>query len=369
MAQTEYLSPLSLLDDTGRPQNFGWSKQPGFFYDPALVYAPRHRITESDRYIVHSPTHLIVFEIRDDGWLGYMGISVISMREKKRSTQTFKTFFPLGAYELPTSSVTGSVRWRRKKTHLDFISMEDGVKIIKAEVPKFGHNRSLRGELVLSEPEPPPEPSGEPPAGEPPAGELPAGEIPHAGPSQSLVTNQAWLSEKNAFRYTRCSPWYTVEGVIQFGSSEIIFTKGNGWGIFDWNRGARPKTDIRYWAAACGMSGGRQLSFCAGYSWADFSHGTENGFFIDGQLHKLDRITFHIPLDWLSPWRFSSNDSRLEMTFYPHQERIDRYGLFFYNSSRRQIFGFFSGRMRLDDGSAIEFQNLTGFAERGRVQF
>ena len=360
MAQTEISSPLSVLDDMGQPQNFGWSRQPRFFYDPALIYAPRHRVTESDRYIVHSPTHLVVFEIRDDGWLGHMGISVISMRDKKRSTQTFKTFFPLGSYELPTSSVTGSVRWRRKKTHLDFISMEGGVKIIKADIPKFGHNRSLRGELVLSEPENPPDPD---------VSSL-NGESSPAEPSQSLVTNQSWRNEKNAFRYSRCSPWYTAEGVIQFGSSEIIFTRGNGWGIFDWNRGARPRADIRYWAAACGMSGGRQLSFCAGYSWADFSHGTENGFFIDGQLHKLDQVTFHIPLyDWFSPWRFTSNDNRLEMTFYPHQERIDRHRLFFYISSRRQIFGFFSGRMELDSGSVIEFQNLTGFAEHGRMQF
>ena len=99
MPQNEIFSPLSLLDDKGQPQNFGWSKQAHFFYDPALSYAPRHKITESDRYIVFSPTHMIVFEIRDDGWLGYMGISVTSLREKKRSTQTFNSFMPLGTYK------------------------------------------------------------------------------------------------------------------------------------------------------------------------------------------------------------------------------------------------------------------------------
>jgi hypothetical protein len=158
--------------------------------------------------------------------------------------------------------------------------------------------------------------------------------------------------------------------VIQFGTTEIFFTKGNGWGIFDWSRGVRPSADIRYWAAACGVSGGRQLSFCAGYSRADFSYGTENGFFVEGVLHKLDQITFHIPLsNWLSPWRFTSNDNRIEMTFYPHQERIDRRSLFFHTSTRRQVFGFFSGRVQLDDGSILEFQNLTGFAERGKMKY
>jgi hypothetical protein len=343
MPQYEITRPLSVLDDLGCPINFGWSRQPGFFYDPVLAAAPRHRITEYDRYIVHSPTHMVVFEIRDDGWFGYTGISVISLRDKKRSTQLFSSIIPLGAYQMPTGSETGSVRWRRKKTHLDFISMSGGTRIIKADIPKYGHlNRRLRGALVLSEPASP----------------------------HSLITNQSWRGEKCAFKYSRCSPWYTVEGVIQFGSSEIIFTKGNGWGIFDWNRIARPRADIRYWAAACGMSDGRQLSLCIGYNLADFSKGTENGFFVDGKLHKLDQVTFHIPMsNWLSAWRFTSNDNRLEMTFSPHQERIDRKSLFFHYFTRRQVFGFFSGRVRLDDGTDIEFQNLTGFAERSKMRF
>jgi hypothetical protein len=284
---------------------------------------------------------MVIFDIKDDGYLGYMGISVISLRDKTRSTQTFSALFPLGAYELPTSSAAGSVRWRKKKTHLDFISMDNGVKIIKADIPKFGRHRSLKGALVLME----------------------------SAASQSLVTNQSWRNEKKAFRYARCSPNYFVEGVIQFGSSEIIFTRGNGWGILDWSRCVRPKADIRYWAAACGMINGKLLSFCAGYSWADFSLGTENGFFVDGVLHKLDQVTFHIPMsNWLSPWRFTSNDSRLEMTFYPHQERIERKRLFFYNSTRRQVCGFFSGKALLDDGSTVEFQNLTGFIERSKMR-
>ncbi|MDR0301187.1 MAG: DUF2804 domain-containing protein [Treponema sp.] len=343
MPQNEISTPVSVLDSNGQPHNFGWSRQPIFFYDPVMSAAPRRMITEADRYIIQSPTHLIVFEIRDDSYLGYVGITVISLRDKKRSTQTYKTLFPMGAYYLPTGSATGSVKWHNKKSHLDFICMEGGIRLIKTDIPKWGRqHRSLRGALVLSEP----------------------------GDPQSLVTNQPWRGENNSFRYARCSPWYTVEGVIQFGSAEIVFTKGNAWGIFDWSRSVRPKADIRYWAAACGTIEGRQLSFSVGYSWADSSQGTENGFFVDGKLHKLDQVTFHIPpSDWLSPWRFTSNDNRLEMTFTPHQERIERRNLFFHNSTRRQVCGFFSGKVQLDDGSAIEFQHLAGLAERSKTRF
>jgi hypothetical protein len=179
-----------------------------------------------------------------------------------------------------------------------------------------------------------------------------------------------WRREKNSFRCSRRSPWYTVEGVIQFGSSELVFTRGNAWGIFDWNRGVRPRSDLRFWAAGCGTSGSRQLGFTVGYGSEDSSQGTENAFFVNGKLHKLDQVTFHItPADWLLPWRFTSNDGRLEMTFAPNQERVEWTGLVFYSMNRRQICGRFSGRVTLDDGSEVEFREMIGFAERVKTSF
>jgi len=342
MPPNEIQGPLSLLDDQGQPHNFGWSKHAFYSYEPALIYASRFRFSQSDRYIIYSPTHMIVFEIRNDGGLGHMGISVISLRDKKRSTQAFKKWLPLGSFEMPNTSVSGNIRWKQKKMHLDFVCMESGARIIKMDIPKFGRHRSLRGALVLTS----------------------------FKESESLVTNQPYRNDKNSFRYSCCAPWLFAEGVIQLGGSEIFFTRGNAWGILDWNRSARPKSDIRYWAAACGNSHGSQLSFCVGYSQNDSSFGTENAFFIDGKMFKLDQVTFHIPLsNWLSPWRFTSNDNRLEMAFTPHQERTDRRSLFLYSSTRRQVCGSFSGKVVLDDEIVIEFNNLTGFAERSKIRY
>jgi hypothetical protein len=280
MPYNEVQSAVSVLDEQGAPQNFGWARQPHFFYDPALVWAPRRKLSESDRYIVYNPTHMVIFEVRDDGYLGYMGVTVVSLKEKKRSTQVFQTLFPLGTYEMPPGSLSGAVQKRKKKTLLDFVPMESKARIIRVDIPKFGR-RSLRGELVLTEP-------------------------PMA---ESLVSNLPWWANGNAFRYSRRSPVFMVEGVIQFGRTEIIFSGGNAWGILDWNRGIRPRTDINYWACACGSANGQLIGFSVGHGLIDSSAGTENAFFVDGRLHKLDQVTFHIPpANWLSPWHFSSND-------------------------------------------------------------
>jgi hypothetical protein len=340
--QNEIPSAVSVLTDTGEPQNFGWSRDPDFFYDSALVWAPRRKLSEADRYIVFNPTHMLIFEIRDDGYLGHTGITIVSLKEKKRSTQTFQTFLPLGSYEMPPGSQSGAIRYRHKNAELDFIPMGNGARIIKVDIPKFGHNYSMRGELVLTEP----------------------------ACAESLVCNLPWRNNKSAFRYSRNSPWYAVEGVIQYGSAQIIFSGGNAWGIFDWNRGVRPRADIHYWASACGSSNGHLVGFSIGHGLIDSAVCTENAFFIDGKLHKLDLVTFHIPpSNWLTPWRFTSNDSRLEMVFTPQQLRVDRRRAFIHTVARRQVCGSFSGKVVLDDGAEMDFHNITGFAERCRSRF
>jgi hypothetical protein len=342
MAQKEITGRVPVLDEMGKPVNFGWSRSSSFLYDPVLIRSPRRHVCESDRYVFFSPTHLVILEILDDGYLGYMGMSVVSLKDKKRSTQTFVIPFPLGSFELPRDSDSGTIRIESKKAVLTFSAMEGGARIIKADIPRFGHNRSIRGEVVFT---PPPE-------------------------SESLFTNMPWRGERTAFCLSRRSPWYNAEGVIQFGSQELVFTRGKAWGIFDWNRGIRPRGDVRFWAAGCGQSGGRQAAFNAGYNSADSAAGTENAFFVNGRLHKLDQVTFHIsPSNWLLPWHFTSNDNRLEMIFAPHQERAENHQMFFHYLKRRQVCGFFSGKVILDDGSEFEFQNITGFAERRKTRF
>jgi hypothetical protein len=156
---------------------------------------------------------------------------------------------------------------------------------------------------------------------------------------------------------------------MQIGTTDTAFTEGNAWGIFEWSRGVRPDTDISYWATASGISAGKQIGLNVGYDSADSKQGTENAFFVDGKLHKLDQVTFHIsPANWQLPWRFTSNDNRLEMTFSPEMEWEESRRMFLYAVRRRQLYGSFSGKVALEDGSVIEFK-ITGFAERKKTRF
>ncbi|MCL2832741.1 MAG: DUF2804 domain-containing protein [Treponema sp.] len=342
MEQKEIITVVPVLNESGTPDNFGWARFPAFAYDPAQVLAPRRAMYESDRYVIFSPSHMLITEIMDYGYVGYAEISIVSLKDKNRYTQNWNVPFPLGCFELPRSSEEGQVRIQTKKYFFNFAPMENGVRIVKLDIPRFGHHKSLRGELVLTP--------------------LPGAE--------TLAINMPWREKKLAFRCACCTPAYRAEGVILYGTQELIFGSGNSWGIFDWNRGVKPRSDVHVLASACGKSEEHQAGFIVGYNSTDSAFNTENAFFLDGKIHKLDQVTFQIsPSSWLLPWHFTSNDGRLEMVFTPHQEMADRMNLFFSYIRRRQVFGTFAGKVILDDGSGYEFKNITGFAERIKTRF
>jgi len=344
MAGGEITEKQPVMDVFGRPVNLGWARYPLFEYNPPLIGgAVRSRLTQADRYIVFTASHLITFEVMDGGYLGHIGVSIFSVKDQRRSTHTVDSFFSLGRFNMPDNSDAGSIKIREKQTIVDFVVMGGGARIIRLDFPRLGYRRHIRGELVLSQPFP---------------------------DAQSIVAVSSWRREKYAHRCFRCSPWFIAEGVIQFGTSEIYFTRDKAWAIYEWKREARPKRDIRYWAAACGIIDGRLVGFNIGYSSADSGSGTENAFFLDGIIHKLDQVTFHIPpVDWLEEWKFTSNDKRLEMTFTPSQERTEHRSILFHSVKCRQVCGTFSGRVILDDGSPLAFWNITGFAERRKTRF
>ncbi|MCL2233792.1 MAG: DUF2804 domain-containing protein [Treponema sp.] len=343
MTQTEITEPVSILGETGRPQNFGWARSPVFTYNPSLLNAARRKKSESDRYILFSPTHAVLLEIFDDGYLGYLCISVIYLKDRKKSfVKTLVTPFSLGAFDLPYDSNSGSVKFKQKKALVNFACMEEGVRLIKVDIPNFGpRHESIVGQVVLT---------------------------PLEG-AESLVTHMSWRENAEAFSCSRRSPGYFAEGVIQFGISEFVFTRGDGWGIFDWCRGVRPRSDLRFWAAASGQTGDHHAGFSVGHCLADSSLGTENAFFLDGKIHKLNQISFPASLDRYKPSRFTSSDNRLEMTFTPLYEQEENHQMFFYSLKRRQLFGSFSGKAILDDGLKFVFNDLKGMLERRKSRF
>jgi hypothetical protein len=71
----------------------------------------------------------------------------------------------------------------------------------------------------------------------------------------------------------------------------------------------------------------------------------------------------------MDPWRFTDNEGRLDLTFAPVHERIARTALVVIDSEVHQMFGRYSGCVRLDDGQEMQVRDLIGFAEEHRARW
>ena len=110
---------------------------------------------------------------------------------------------------------------------------------------------------------------------------------------------------------------------------------------------------------------GVPFGFNIGYGFGDTSAASENMAFYANKCHKLDQVAFNIPADsFTKPWTFGSNDGRFEMDFVPVIDRYAKMNAVVISSVQHQVFGRFTGRVVLEDGSVLEIRDLMGFAEK-----
>jgi hypothetical protein len=101
-----------------------------------------------------------------------------------------------------------------------------------------------------------------------------------------------------------------------------------------------------------------------GYGFTDRSPASENVLIYENKIHKLDEVQFHIePNNYMAPWKFTSNDNRLNLDFQPIVDRNSALNLILLKSIQHQVFGLFNGTVVLDSGKTLELKNFLGFAE------
>ncbi|AYC35046.1 DUF2804 domain-containing protein [Pseudomonas cavernae] len=137
----------------------------------------------------------------------------------------------------------------------------------------------------------------------------------------------------------------------------------------DWSAGyMRPETCWN-WACLSGRAGAQRvgLNLSCGVNETSF---TENCFWLDGELIKVDTVRFDFDRDQpLRPWRMASFDGQVELQFEArglHQERMN---LGVMASNFKQIFGQFRGVLRPRRRPEVVIDNLWGFVEDQYVKW
>ena len=310
-------------------------------YDRSRIAANRLRIKEWDYYCVCTDRFALALTIADNGYMTMDSVSLLLFDENRQVTTSRMSVPALSRRTLPPTSAKGDVRAAGKDYELVFEN--DGTRRrLHGHMDGFDHGTPVRFDLTLTD-----------------------------APAESMVIVTPFPDRPKAFYYNQKINCMRTEGSILYGDREFTCDPARDFTVLDWGRGVWTYDNTWYWGSASGLADGVPFGFNIGYGFGDTSAASENVLFYGGKIHKLSRIRFEIPLkdekeDYLSPWKFTSDDGRFEMDFRPVMDRCAKINLGILCSDQHQVFGRFSGTAVLDDGRAVQIKDLTGFAEKVR---
>jgi hypothetical protein len=332
--QTEITSPGPLLNDEGFLAQKGWARNLILEYDRNRVKAGTLRIKEWDYYCILHPEYGIAITVADNAYMGFYALTFFDFINRTETTGYVIEPFSMGKLNMPKSSTDGDVILDHKKFQASF-KYGDGKRKITFNFPMFYKETAIKGEIDLS-------PMNK----------------------ESMVIATPFKENPHAFYYNQKINCLQASGKFTFGDKVYIFNPENSFGVLDWGRGVWTYSNHWYWGSPSGLVEGKPFGFTIGYGFGDTSAASENMLFYNGIAHKLDQVTFHINTkNYLEPWKFTSNDGRFELDFFPVVDRFSNTNLLVLKSKQHQVFGYFTGNVILDDGTSLAINKLLGFAE------
>ncbi len=342
MRNHEVTAIQPLLKDDGSLREPGWSRKPVQVYDRNKIKVPALKIKEWDYYIAISEKGEfgVAMTISDDGYIALQSVTLFDFKKKWEHTETIVKAFPLGKFKLPSSSSNGSTVYHDKRLDMEFI-VSEGKRSLSCNFKSFFEGKDFSCELELEQPR-----------------------------MDTMVIATPWAENPKAFYYNQKINCMRVSGKAVFDGREYVFDPSTDFATLDWGRGVWTYKNTWYWGSGNGIVGGKPLGFNIGYGFGDTKAASENILIYDSKCHKLDDVTFNIPAEgYMKPWKFTSSDGRFETDFVPILDRAAKIDLKVITTDQHQVFGRMTGKVILDDGTALEFKDLLCFAEHVYMKY
>lgn len=337
--QHQITTSAPLLDENGHLREPGYAKHLLPIYDRTAIKANKWRIKEWDYYYIGNNDYGVALTIADNSYMGLDSISLLDFRTPWEQTTSQMSWLTDGKVGFPATSEKGDVFHSGKK-HAMYFHNDGEKRVLEFSMDDFVKGKPIKGRIEL------PNPKGE-----------------------SMVIATPFAGHPKHFYYNQKINCMPASGYVEFNGVEYKFSPEDSFGVLDWGRGVWTYENTWYWGSASGAVDGVPFGFNIGYGFGDTSAATENMLFYNHKAHKLDEVTFNIPMgekeeDYMSPWTFTSNDGRFEMEFEPIIDRHADTNVGIIRSNQHQVFGKFTGKAILDDGTVIEVKDFLGFAEK-----
>ena len=338
--QHEITSVIPLLNENGDLTEPGFARSLLPVYRRKDIKAPKTRIKEWDYYLVSNGRFALALTVDDNGYMGLDSISLLDFAEGWEITKSPMSFMPLGRLAMPETSKRGDVRHGGKKHAISFENDGSGRRILTARMDDFGPEGAILANIELFD-----------------------------EPQDSMVICTPF-DKPGHFYFNQKINCMRAKGCVTYGERRYEFDPADSFGVLDWGRGVWTYHNTWYWGSASGELDGAPFGWNIGYGFGNTSAATENVLFYDGKIHKLGEVKFEIPMDedgfedFMKPWVFTSDDNRFYMNFTPVLDRSAFMSAGVVLSDQHQVFGHFTGRITLDDGTVLPVRDFFGFAEK-----
>jgi len=339
MVMHEILKSSVLLDENGNINEPGFARTLILNYNRAQVKGGYLRLKEWDYYLVCNEHFAVALTIADNSYMGLDSISFLRFDEKTEKTVSKMQVLTRGKKQLPTTSKTGDVQAKGKGYQLSFIQ-DKGKRILDFHMADFDEGMPIKGQITLWD-----------------------------EPKESMVIATPF-EKKGHFYYNQKINCMNATGTVNVCGKDYLFSEEDSFGVLDWGRGVWTYKNTWYWGSASGLVDGIKFGFNIGYGFGNTQAATENVLFYDGVIHKLSEVKFEIPCkkdgveEFDKQWKFSSDDGRFELDFVPVLDRAACLNALIIASDQHQVFGYFSGKVILDNGKVIQLDRFFGFAEK-----
>ncbi|WP_053984244.1 DUF2804 domain-containing protein [Niameybacter massiliensis] len=336
--QQQLTTKGKLLNTEGELCDRGYSTSLILEYDREDIQASKWRIKEWDYYLITTSHYGVALTIADNSYMGLVSISLLDFKNKTYKTKTHMIPFTFGKLKLPHTSKTGDIRYVDHQVEVHFYTHKKERRL-RCYMKEFEKDKPFECEFILSD-----------------------------EPKESIVTVTPFKEDKKAFYYNQKIIGMCARGYVKAGKQFLTFRQNNARALLDWGRGVWPYKSHWYWGAAMGTVDNEEIGFNIGCGFGDTNGTSENCFFYKGLQYKLEAVKAIVPKqDEVGIlWKFHSSDGRFEMEFKPIVNRKDYHSYGIILSDQQQVFGKYTGKVILDDGTEIKVRDLLGFAESVR---
>ena len=330
-AEKEILLPTLLCDKKGNlnPAAIGFARKP--FINCNLT-GHMMRKKKWNYWCVYGDEILFSATISH---LDYAAVCFVYFLEYETQRYFEKTItIPLGGKLKMPTQVLETVTFNNSEMAIDITYIQNETHLV-VSIPNFDGD-VLRADLVIQ----------------------------HPPADDSLNVVIPW--NRKTFQFTGKHHILPTSGLVTIGDRRFTFTPEESFAVLDYGRGVWPRQAKWNWGMASQRVRGRRIGLNLGGKWTDGTGMTENAVFVDGKMTKIheDVLIEYDREDFMQPWYVKSKFSnQVELKFSPFFERVATSNAKLIKSEVHQMFGYYDGKVLLDNGETLVIQQMLGSIE------